>query len=413
MKYISKILLSAVLAVSLQANSVDKKELNDGEITLAFTNTPLSDVIKFVAKSSKANILLNDNISGNVNFISNQPIKSKDLLSFLDNILRIKGYTLLENNAGYYEISRVAQAKSQAVLNNKTDIGMTIKIKKLKYLKPSVAAGKIRHLLSQYATVTHDDANSLLIIDDYPDQIDNVSKVLNALDTRVKRNVEVIELKNYSAQSAYKQLEPMLKNSKSLYKHPVTFVPNNYANSIAVFANKEDMAKATSIVHDFDTQKNLHSVTTKIIFLKNGQAKEVSTMVTKLLSTIDINSPIKTNVSFNEELNAIILAGSYTQIDILKDIIEELDIEKRQVFLKANIYEISENDADKMGIKWGAAAGSDQGNIIATTALGLGGSAFVLPDEILSGLDLTDKAVAVGATIDFLKTNGAVNTISE
>ncbi|NOQ31174.1 MAG: hypothetical protein GQ570_08640 [Helicobacteraceae bacterium] len=406
--------LSALLTLNLYS-----AEATEDSVTLAFTNTPISEVIKFVAKSSGVNILLNDNISGNINFISHEPIKSKDLLSFLDNVLRVKGYTLLLNPNGYYEIARVAQAKSHAVLDNKSTIGMTIKIKKLKYMKPSVVSGKIRHLLSQYATITHDDDNSLLIIDDYPDQISNVDKVINALDTRVKRKVEVITLRNYSANSAFKQLEPLLKNSKSLYKHEVTFVPNDYANSIAVFANKEDMAQAVSIVRDFDNQKNLHNVTTKIHFLKNAEAKEVGAMVTKLLTTIDINSPIKTNVSFNEELNAIILAGSQTQIELISGIIVELDIEKRQVFLKGNIYEISENDVDKMGINWGTAAGAitNSGGFALTADIGsaaLTGVAGASVIDYLGSIGSGNKgALALGASIEFLKTYGAVNTISE
>jgi general secretion pathway protein D len=64
MKYIKIGLALAVIFSTLVAK----------EITINFQSTPIIDVIKFVATKTKKNILINDAISGNVNFLSNKPI---------------------------------------------------------------------------------------------------------------------------------------------------------------------------------------------------------------------------------------------------------------------------------------------------------------------------------------------------
>jgi len=64
------------------------------DITINFQNTPIVDVIKFVASKTGKNILINEAISGNVNFISNKPIKENELLPLLEHVLMVKGYSL-------------------------------------------------------------------------------------------------------------------------------------------------------------------------------------------------------------------------------------------------------------------------------------------------------------------------------
>jgi len=68
--------------------------LNAEKITINFNDTPIRDVIQFVAKQTNNNILVTDKISGKVNFISQTPIEKKDLIPLLTQILQNKGYTV-------------------------------------------------------------------------------------------------------------------------------------------------------------------------------------------------------------------------------------------------------------------------------------------------------------------------------
>ena len=54
----------------------------DEKITLNFNNTPIEDVIKFTGKVLDTNILVSERISGQVNFLSQQPIEKRELLPF-------------------------------------------------------------------------------------------------------------------------------------------------------------------------------------------------------------------------------------------------------------------------------------------------------------------------------------------
>lgn len=386
------------------------------ELTVNFQNTPIMDVVKFVAKKFNKNILINQNISGNVNFISNKPINEDELLTLLEQILRVKGYALTKSGDNYYEIVRANDASKDVQIDGIDTVGMQIEILRPKFIKPSIAAAKIKHLASPYAVITSDDKMNILLITDYPKKIENIKKLLLLFDTNLKRDLEFVHLKNYSVKLAVPKLKEIFKLVQDQYKGGIELFGAEYQNAIWISANSEDMEKVVATILHFDSKaKDNIQTKTKIIFLKNANAEDIIKTIQTISKSLDANNPIKTVVTSNKELNAIIINSSMSSIVKLEELVEEIDIERRQVFVKVQIYEVSQNTINNMGIKWGLAGGYADDISIATTSVNMGGSYFALPDVLASNiaLDTVNKGVALGAMIDLIKGEGGVNTLSE
>ena len=386
------------------------------EITINFQNTPVMDVVKFVATKTNKNILINEPISGNVNFISNVPIQESELVSLLEHVLMVKGYALSPSAKGYYEIVRSATASKNVTLGDKSDVGMKMVILRPKNAKPSVIVDKIKHLASQYAIITHDDAMGILLVSDYPKNITNMQKLLNLFDNQLKRELNRVELKHSNVKDAMVKLQAIFDATKESYTDVVTLMGDDFQNALWVSANAEDMQRAVNFIESFDGgAKDLSVMSTKIVFLKNANVEDIVKTAQEIATSKDKDKPIKSVITSNNELNALIISSSVAQINELVDLITQLDMERRQVFVKVQIYEVSQNALETMGIKWGAAGGIASDNMIATTNLNMGGSSFVLPEVLASSLALetVSKGVALGATIDLLQSEGAIDVISE
>ncbi len=386
------------------------------EITLNFQNTPIVDVIKFVAAKTKKNILINESISGSVNFLSNEPIDDSELLPLLEHVLMVKGYALSTNKSGYLEIIRAATASKNVTFGEKSTVGMKMVILRPKYVKPSIVSAKIKHLASQYAVITTDDKMGLLLVSDYPKNIANMKKLLKLFDTDLKRELKRVVLKHYSAKIALPKIKSIFDATKDDYKDVVTLMSDAYQNAIWVSANSDDIEKAVAFVKSFDNDgEDLSSMQTKIIFLKNANVEDIVKTVQEIAKSKDINKPIKSVINSNKELNAVIINSTAKQIKELAGIVNKLDIERRQVFVKVSIYEVSNNSLENMGIKWGLSGGGASKTAIVTADVAMGGSSFVLPDTLTKNIDFGthSQGVALGATIDFLKGQGAVDVISE
>jgi len=386
------------------------------DITINFQNTPIMDVVKFVAKKTNKNILINQNIGGSVNFISNKPIQESELISLLEHILEVKGFALSKSSDDYYTLVRSTNASKEVQIDKKDEIGMQIEIFRPHFIKPTVAASKVRHLASPYAVITSDDKMNLLLITDYPKRLSNIKKLLKLFDTNLKRELKIVKLNNYSVKIALPKLQQIFKLVESQYKGKIELFGAEYQNAIWVSANSEDIQKVITSIHLFDSKaKGNIKTTTKILFLKNANAENIIKTVQTIANSLDKNNPIKTVVTSNKELNAIIINSSASSIEELTHFVQQIDIERRQVYVKVQMYEISQNAIDNMGIKWGIAGGYADDVSIATASIDMGGSYFALPDVLASNIALNavNKGLAVGAVIDLIKSNGGVNTLSE
>jgi general secretion pathway protein D len=396
-------LLTLILPFLLQAE----------EITLNFNNTPIEDVIRFVAKQTHKNILITDHVSGNVNFISETPIDKDDLLPLLTQILQNRGYTIVEDN-GYLLVTRAANAKKLAK-PKKSDAGMVTKVLHVHYLKASNAVQKLRYLSSQFASITFDNEKNIIVMSDYPNHIQNFEATLKKIDQPIHKDVRFIPLKNADAQVALKDLNAIFKALSTTFRFPVTLNADAKSNQIILIADTHDINKSVEIIQEYDRKNRAKEVISRVVFLNNAEAQTTVKIINGLLKSFDKETRAHIAVQAKEDINAIAITGTAQAVEMMTSVIKKLDIEPQQVYIKAHIYEISQNRLNNLGAKWGLAGGAVAGNALLTSLFNLGGSSFVLPTSLSSTIDFgtTSKAVAVGALIDLLKQYGAVNVVSE
>jgi general secretion pathway protein D len=405
MRSINLFLLTAlILPFGLQAE----------KITVNFNNTPIKDVIRFVAKQTHSNILITDKISGSVNFISEEPIDEKELLPLLSQILQNRGYTIIDGNNGYMMITRAANAKKMA-LPDKSEAGMLTKIIPVHYVKASDAVQKLRYLSSQFASVTFDNNKNIVIMSDYPNHIRNFEATLRKIDRPMKKEIRFIALNNADAIAAMKELNSIFKALKTTFRFPVKLNADAKSDKIIVIADTHDIERAVEIIKKYDSQNRAKEVISDVIFLNNAEAADTVKILTGLLKSFDKQTQAHISIQAKEDINAIAITGTPQAVKLITKVIRKLDIEQQQVYIKAHIYEISKSRLQNLGVKWGLAGGAVNGNTLLSSIFNMGGSSFVLPASLADKVDFegASTAVAVGAVIDLLKQNGAVNVVSE
>ncbi len=389
--------------------------LHAEKITINFNNTPIQDVIRFVAKQTHKNILITGKISGTVNFVSETPIDKSELIPLLTQILQNRGYTIIDGNNGYMMVTRAANAKKHASPDESAEAGMVTKILHVHYIKASDAVQKLRYLSSQFASVTFDNNKNVIIMTDYPKQIKNFETTLKKIDQPMRKEIRFVSLDNADATAALKELNAIFKALNTTFRFPVTLNADAKSNKIVIIADTHDIDRAVKIVRKFDSQNRAKEVISDVIFLNNAEATATVKILTGLMKSFDKETQSHVSVQAKEDINAIAITGTPQAVKLITKVIKKLDIEQQQVYVKAHIYEISQRKMENLGIKWGAVAGGIAGNVLLTGQLNMGGNPFTLPDMLRGAINLDeiDANVAVGAIIDLMKQNGAVNVISE
>ncbi len=413
---IKTLLLAALLTFSLSANE---------KVNVNFSDLQINDFVKLVSKTTHKNILINNRINGTVNFVGTAPVYSDELIGILVSVLESKGYTLIKKGS-IYEIIRSSEAakhNAKVITQGKHLYGSLMVTQSVHVKRENVdlIAAKIRYLLSKTAKLMTMKESNTLIITDYPKNIETIKRVIKDIDKSYPSIVKMIPIKHANARKLQTRLVNIAKSifNQKVLSEAVKIVFDDNTNSLVVVGIEKNVARIEELIKKMDVESYV-SKGVQIYELKNSDAKTVATSLNAMIAKQAFrDQSLKPNISYNDEINAIIAIGDPVILKGIKAIIDELDKEKYQVYVKAKIVEINKKDSSDIGVKYGFAVGSASSSGIYAMSTNFGDAkksndAYNILQKRLG--DITkgtiSSALALGATIDFLEENGASTSIS-
>jgi general secretion pathway protein D len=393
------------------------------QVNVSFSDLELNDFIKVISNITKKNILVNHRLTGQVNFVSTSPIYEDELMEILVSVLESKGFTLVPNGS-MYEVVRSTEAAQHNVRvagQNKKLYGSLMVTQDIEVTSNNVdaVAAKIRHLISKSAKLVTMKESNVILLTDYPNNIETIKKVIKKIDTDNQAIVKVIPVTKAAAKSIQVKLADIAVSlfNETVETQKVKIILDENVNGIIVVGIEKNVAIVEALIKKLDVESNV-STGVRIFNLKNSDAKTVLASLNEIISKqVFANPELKPNVSMNEEINAIIAIGEPSIIKGIKLIIDELDREKYQVYVQARIIEINKNDSEAIGVKYGFAAGDVSSSGLYAMSANFGDQsltdlASVQVLDYLGGLGGSVSGLALGATLDFLQTKGASKSVS-
>jgi len=403
--------------------SVNIAFANARTVNINFKDLKITDLIKITSKIINKNILLTQRINGKVDFISNKPVTTDDILNILIYVLESKGYTLIDNN-GILRVVRINDAAKNnlPVLNQKEfkTYQMVTEIFTVSNANVDYVSSKIRHLISRSAKLVTDKDSNSIILTDFPSNIKTIKKVINLISKDSKKYIKIIKLKNIKAPQIVNDLKNVAKTiyNEKIQKEKVAILLNKDTNSIMFVGKKKNVDYLVKYLQNIDKQGSLVAKTVDVIYLKNAESKNVIKILSGVIANKKYKNPNdKPYVSSDEESNSIILMGQKEKLSYFKNLINQLDVDKQQVYVKAKIIEISEIKTKDVGIKYGLAGFSAGSGGLATVSSTLnGGNPLDLTSiGTAGGLDIKTmkQGLSLGMTLNLLNQNGAADIVSE
>lgn len=422
MKFLSKamslVLLGILATEPLLAQ--EKVQTERERVNLNLQNIKIEDFIKMVGKVTEKNILITQPIPGTINFVSSSPIYKDELMDILLQVLGKKGFTVVQKG-NFLTVERSNTAVKRNLPIGSSNFGlMKTEFVEVQNENVDIIAAKVRQFLSEGGKLLTIKESNTMIVSDFPDNINVIQAVVNKIEMQQAENlqVEFIKLENAKASRMAAAVQTISKNiiNQKVATNKVDILSDDATNSIIIMASRANIEKLKPIAQRLDAKDDFSNQKLTIIPLENSEAKNVVTSLQQVLDKKQYPKPTdKPIVSVYEELNAIVVSGLESDIKDIQEMVEILDVEKPQVFVKARIIEINQNMADQIGVKYGLAGGAVTDAGLFTFAANLGGSAVAFDGGGLLNLTSAsfDSGVAFGATVDFLASNGAADTLSE
>jgi len=447
MKLIKLIVCILVLGSRMYATDTTSND----RVNINFRDLNVRDFIEMISKITHKNILIDVDLKGKINFISQKPIKKSSLIPLANAILESKGYTIIDQG-DFYKVIKSNKAASQGLDVSSKVSGETMKtvMFPLRHSNASVVRAKIKPLLGRDDKVLSFKENNILAVTSNPRTLKSIAKIIYSLEDKSEKKSVVIKLKNANVKDIYSNIQNMAKKifPQTIESQKVDVLKDEATNSIILIGKESNNAKMIKYIKELDTKGESIEQKLYVIRLKNSNVEEMEKILSKLIAQMNSvpstksipkgKKPKKAMVVSDIERNALIILATSEQMKNIRETIRQIDIPKVQVYVKAKIVEIDTNMAEQIGLKYGLNAGAITSAGLYSIAANMGAGALQMSPQLLGFLntnntttytdsngnviedsnpafkfDSVDRVFALGAQLDLLRNNGAAQILSE
>ncbi|MDE2423843.1 MAG: type II secretion system secretin GspD [Betaproteobacteria bacterium] len=272
---------------------------NEGDlIRLNFTEADTQGVIKAVADAIGKTILIDPRVKGNITLTSDHPLTKKETLATLAAILRLQGYALVQSSDGY-KVLPEADAKLQGsqVSVDASGVGgqaqvapqgdqLLTQVFRLKYESANNLVPVLRPLIAANNSITAYPANNTLVITDYAENLRRIQRIIQAIDTPLSNEVQIIPIKNGLALDVA-DLVNKLGQLKGVSNEPnliTTAIPDTRTNSIILRAPTVTRANEIKGLIDKLDVPSARPGNIWVVPLKNAEAVKLAQTLRGIIS---------------------------------------------------------------------------------------------------------------------------------
>ena len=343
------------------------------EYAANFKGTDINEFINIVGKNLNKTIIIDPNVRGNINVRSYELMDETLYYQFFLNVLEVYGYAVIEMDSGILKILRSSDGKKSnvpLVQDNKVTAGDTLVTRVIRVKNVSVQ--ELGPLIRQFSDqkdgghVTNFSSANVMMLTGHAASVNRLVDIIKSVDQAGDTLVEIIELKNATADDVVKVVESIYKttgkNSIPDFLIP-KIVADNRTNSVIVSGEGQARSRAVDLVKRLDGELKSQGNTQvfRLNYAKSDELVKVLQGVSKSLQeeaqggnnkSRSRNKKNETSIEAHPDSNSLVITAQPDTMRSLASVIEKLDIRRAQVLVEAIIVEVLEGDGINFGLQW-------------------------------------------------------------
>lgn len=300
-----RVALHSVAAAALLACagvSAQTAPRSNEPVTLNFSGAEIEAVARTMATITGRNVVVDPRVKGTMTLISEKPLAPAQAFQQFLAALRLQGFTVVEA-AGLYKVIPEADAKLQtgSVAVSQGGRGsapaggqIVTQIFKMNFESAANLVPVLRPLISPNNTINVNPGNNSLVITDYADNVQRLSRIIAAMDVSNATDVEVIPLQHAVASEMAVLISRLIEGGSAgatpgavaqgqtdtAYKTTLMAEPRSNALVVRA-ANPSRLAQVRSLIARLDQPAYASSAAASgnihVVYLKNADAVTLAT----------------------------------------------------------------------------------------------------------------------------------------
>ncbi len=411
------------------------------ELTPNYRDTDIRQVIEAVAAVTHRRFLVDPRVRANVTLITDTPMSVDAFYQAFLATLAVHGYVAIPSGA-VVKIVPDANARQDATneeLGGGTGDEFVTQVVKVQNVGAAQLVPILRPLMPQYAHLVAHPQSNMLVIADRAANVKRILAIVHAMDRSADTDVEVIPLKNASADEVVRMLSALSQQSSQAAGGVPTaqVVADERTNSVLLSGSQSERLKYRGLIAYLDEPTQTGG-DTRVRYLNYADAKDLAAKLqaqfggqgaTAAAGAKGAPAAQQQGVTIwaDQGTNALVINAPAKVLKDMMAVIDKIDIPRAQVAVDAIIVELTEQKAAQLGVTW-VSNGSGSSPILGltnfgstipgvvqlgTAAQGSTPSAASIPDGVTIGVGkISDTGTSWAALISALRGDGTTNVIS-
>jgi len=355
-------------------------------ISIDFHDADIRAVIKFISELTGKNFVVDSKVKGKVTVISPTKITIEEAYRMFESILEVEGFTTVPAGKAIKIIpSREAKEKGVEAIPSRREAFLgedriITRIIHLRFIDGDSLLNVIKPLVSKDSSLVSYPYTNDIILTDVASNISKILTIVQELDVEgFQEEISVVPLEYADAKTLAAELKSIFEEKitpattprvrraparpstvPAAGKRIIKIIPDERTNSIVLVANADDTANIKKVIGDLDVAAPVGKGKINVYYLRNADAEEIAKVLMEIASKAKPQKEPGKGVEFAGEViitpdkatNSLVITASPQDYEVIKGVIEKLDIRRLQVFVEGLIMEVSMDKARELGMEW-------------------------------------------------------------
>ena len=349
-------------------------------------NADIRAVIQMISELTGKNFIVDPSVRGKITVVSNRPMSIDEMYQVFLSMLQVLNYAAVPIGS---VIKIIPTSQMQGYGTNLATSAapgqgdqVVVRLVTINNIAAPELVPVLRPLINAWGSITAYPPSNTLILAGSAVNINRLVKIINEMDQKNARNIQVVHLKYANAKKLVGAIEAVQISDRTKGKiYRISLAADEENNAILLSGNTENRAKYIHLIHELDNADSNSGNSTAVIHLNYLNAKKIAPVLTKIAqgklkeeNNKHMGHPYgisddKTDISVQaeEDDNAIIISAPNAVVKNLKTVVQQLDIRPKQVLVQAIIVRVDESVVNQLGIQWGTTNPDNSSGITLST----------------------------------------------
>ncbi|MBA4286818.1 MAG: type II secretion system protein GspD [Xanthomonadaceae bacterium] len=351
------------------------------EVTLNLKDAEISTLIATVSEVTGKNFIVDPRVRGKVTVVSSSPMDAAGVYETFLAVLQVQGFAAIPAGDAIKIVPETnARTDGGGLISNGRGVPLdeiVTHVYSVQNVSASQLVAILRPLISQSGHFAAYAGNNSLIISDRASNVTRIERLIAQIDQSGDREIDVIKLENAAAGDVVRILTTLAQAAKQAdpTAQAGSVIADERSNSVLISGEKSERGRMADIVRRLDLP-GPSGGDTQVFYLNYASAENLAPILEGYAQAAAsaARAPAagaaaggaaaapassgggngSTRVIADKDTNSLVVTAAPKEMLAIRNVINQLDIRRRQVLVEAIIAEVSQTKASELGLDYAA-----------------------------------------------------------